>query len=307
MNRWESKIWGGLLAVMAAILFSTKAIFVKLAYQYEVDAVGLLMLRMTFSLPFFLVVGWLEIRKTVNPFQGRPKLFWKVAAMGVMGYYMASFLDLLGLQFIDASLERVILYSYPTVVVLLNYFIFKEKITSLQLLAIGLAYAGIFISFWGNIHLEQESDILHGGVLILMSAIAFAIYIVGTGKLSPSLGSKTYNSIAMIMASVAILIHNGILHGFNVLDFEKEVYILALCISILSTVLPSYIMVEGIRIIGANNGSIIGSIGPISTIILAVIFLEEHINLQQGIGSIVVILSVLLLLLGKRIRRAEKV
>ena len=299
MVQTQSKLWGGILALLGSVLFSTKAIFVKLAYQYDVDAVSLLMLRMAFSLPFFIVIGIIALRQ-MYPGGERPSFsLWKIALLGMTGYYVASYFDLEGLRFIDASLERIILFTYPTIVVLMNLFIYKERLSFIQSTAILIAYVGIVISFWGNLNVTDQELTIKGGVLVFISSIAYSAYLVGTGQVAPKVGSRIYNSIAMTFAALAIITHNFILHGFNLFDFHPAVYTYALLISIVSTVLPSYIIVEGIRIIGANNSSIIGSVGPISTITLAVIFLGEQINPTQALGSVIVILGVLLILLRK--------
>jgi len=290
---------GGIYALCGAILFSSKAVLVKLAYQYDVDTVSLLMLRMLFSLPFFLVIGWISIRQAPDKAQTLVQHKWKVIILGLLGYYIASYLDLEGLHYIDASLERIILFIYPTLVVILSFMIYKIRIKRIQIAAILITYVGIIVAFRGNISGVDLTHTYRGAGLVLLSASSYSIYLVGTGDLSGRIGTKVYNSAAMAIAAIAIITHNHVIHGFNLLSFEREVYGYALLISILATVIPSYLIVEGIRIIGANNSSIIGSIGPVSTIIMAVILLGEQISLMQGIGSIIVILGVLLILYSK--------
>lgn len=285
--------------MMGAIMFSTKAVLVKLAYQYDIDAVSLLMLRMLFSLPFFLIIGLMTLSKSKSSQVNLKKNKWKVAILGLLGYYIASYLDLEGLRYIDASLERIILFIYPTLVIIFSYLIYKIPIKHIQIVAIVMTYVGIIIAYRANMDVSQSEEVVTGASYVLGSAVAYSLYLVGTGNLSLKLGTKVYTSTSMSIAALAIILHNSLVNGFNLFDFESGVYFYALLISIISTVIPSYLIVEGIRRIGPNNSSIIGSIGPISTITLAVIFLGEEISLVQGLGSVIVIVGVVLVILSK--------
>ncbi len=285
--------------MMGAIMFSTKAVLVKLAYQYDIDAVSLLMLRMLFSLPFFLIIGLMTLSKSKSSQVNLKKNKWKVAILGLLGYYIASYLDLEGLRYIDASLERIILFIYPTLVIIFSYLIYKIPIKHIQIVAIVMTYVGIIIAYRANMDVSQGEEVVTGASYVLGSAVAYSLYLVGTGDLSLKLGTKVYTSTSMSIAALAIILHNSLVNGFNLFDFESVVYFYALLISIISTVIPSYLIVEGIRRIGPNNSSIIGSIGPISTITLAVIFLGEEISLVQALGSVIVIVGVVLVILSK--------
>ncbi len=297
---------GGILACCGAILFSTKAIFVKLAYNYEVDAVSLLMLRMLFSLPVFLLVGMLALNRRPEKWHILKGHFRLVIFLGILGYYIASYFDLEGLTYIDASLERIILFIYPTLVILLNLVFRKLIPNKIQISSVIITYVGIIIAFRGNLMINDQQLVLKGGLLVLISAFTYSLYLVGTGKLAGTVGTQIYNSFAMTAASIAIIVHNSLIHGFNLLSFVPEVYGYALLISFFSTIIPSYLIVEGIRLIGANNSSIIGSVGPISTIILAVIFLGEALTGIQIIGSLIVIIGVLLTLVSSRKETVHK-
>ena len=291
---------GGLLALAGAILFSTKAIFVKLAYEYEVDSVSLLMLRMLFSLPVFVFVGILALKKQPGKKDILQQHYKSIILLGVLGYYIASYFDLEGLQYIDASLERIILFIYPTIVILLNLIFRKLIPNKIQIGSVFITYIGIVLAFRGNLMINDPQLVMKGGMLVLISALTYSLYLVGTGKLAGTVGTRIYNSLAMTAASIAIIIHNSLIHGFNLLSFESQVYGYALLISLFSTIIPSYLIVEGIRIIGSNNSSIIGSVGPVSTIILAVVFLGETLTGIQIIGSAIVIFGVLLILLSSK-------
>lgn len=295
----NTKLVGGLIAMIGAILFSTKAVLVKLAYQHDIDAVSLLMLRMLFSLPIFVIIGLASLKNDETSQVNLKENIWKVTILGLLGYYLASYLDLSGLKYIDASLERIILFIYPTLVVMLSYLIYRIPISRIQVVAIIITYIGIIIAFRANLTVSQGPEVDTGALFVLGSAISYSLYLVGTGDLSVKLGTKVYTSISMSIAAFAIIIHNCIVNGFNLFDFVPQVYVYALMISVISTIIPSYLIVEGIRRVGASNSSIIGSIGPISTIILAIIFLDEKISLIQGLGSLVVILGVILVIVYK--------
>lgn len=292
----SKNLWGSILSFLGAIIFSTKAIFVKLAYQYEVDSVSLVMLRMLFALPFFLFIAWTGLKDNREAMVVLKASKWSLFFMGILGYYIASLCDLEGLKYIDASLERVILFVYPTLVVLLSYFFFQKKINKTQRLAILFSYIGIGIALGGNIEINSSDQVFKGALFIIISAITYAIYLVGSGEIAPKIGTRIYNSVAMTIACMAIIIHSLLQHGFNLLDFEWQVYMYAFIIGVFTTVVPSYMIVEGIRLIGANKSSIIGTIGPISTIVLASIVLDESINSVQLLGSIIVVLSVFLVI-----------
>ncbi len=303
----NTKLIGGLIAMIGAILFSTKAVLVKLAYQYDIDAVSLLMLRMLFSLPVFLIIGLTALRRDTSGQANLKDNLWKVTVLGLFGYYLASYLDLSGLKYIDASLERIILFIYPTLVVMLSYIIYKIPIRRIQVVAIIITYIGIIIAFRANLDVSKSSEVVTGALFVLGSAVSYSLYLVGTGDLSVKLGTKVYTSISMSIAAFAIIIHNSIVNGFNLMEFVPQVYVYALMISIFSTIIPSYLIVEGIRRVGASNSSIIGSIGPISTIILAIVFLDEKISLIQGLGSVVVIIGVILVIVNKEASTNEEI
>ena len=298
-------IKGVIFALGGALLFATKAIFVKLAYNYDVDSVSLLTLRMLISLPFFLAIGWYAIRDDRKAWSGILNHKWKIAAFGILGYYVASFFDLEGLQYIDASLERIILFTYPTLVLLFNYLFKFEQPSRVQVVAIFITYIGIFLAFFGNLHVNEIESVLVGGGLVVIAAVTYALYIVGTGRLTKIVDSKMYNSFAMTAAALAIISHNLISNGFNLFSFAPQVYWYAMLISIFSTVIPSYLIVEGIKIIGGNRTSIIGSIGPIATIIMAIIILQEVIVLEQWIGTIIVVCGIMLVLRKRRPKPEE--
>ena len=292
---------GAALAFTGAILFSTKAVIVKLAYRYEVDSISLLALRMLFSLPFFLAVAFLSRQQKQNrrlPIGRRDGL--RILLLGVLGYYLASLFDFIGLKYITASLERLILFVYPTLVLLIGAVVYREPISRRQLGALLLTYLGIAIAFSEGLYLSGDQNFVLGAALIFSGALAYAAYIVGSGRLLPRIGTLRFTSLAMTASAAAVLAHHGIAYRWQLFGFPPEVYGLAALMALIATVLPSFLLSEGIRLIGSGNASIIGSVGPISTIVLAYFFLGERLGWLQWAGTALVISGVLVITLQKR-------
>ena len=302
----NSYLFAAIITVIGAILFSTKAVLIKLAYQHPIDSLSLLSLRMLFSLPFF--IGMLLFRKSTaldSPIQAKDWL--KMAAIGISGFYCASYLDFIGLQYISASLERMVLYIYPTLVLIISAIFFQKKITKIQYVALFLSYVGVAIIFSGKISTVGNSNPMLGAFFVFFAALTYAIFIVGSGQLLPRIGTRRFTSYSMIAAAIAVIVHNTIANGFDLLKYPLEIYGIVLFMAIFATVLPTFLIAEGIRIFGANNSSIIGTIGPVSTIVLAYIFLGERLYLMQMLGTLFVISGVLLITLNKHSeKRVEK-
>lgn len=290
------------MVLISAICFSGKAILIKLAYRYQIDSVTLLTLRMLFSLPFFVLNAWLGQQRTQH--LPATALSWRdglaIAGLGLAGYYFASLFDFLGLQYVSAGLERLILYLYPTMVLLLGVFWLKKRITRNQYLALGLTYLGILLALLDRSQLQQHTNLWLGSSLIFISALAYSVYMVGSGTYIKRLGSLRYTSYAMITATAAIVLHFLLTRPMTDLwAYPAPVYGLTLIMAIFSTVLPTLLVSEGIRIIGAGNTSIIGSIGPVATIGLGYLFLGEGFGGWQLLGTITVIAGVLWISLKK--------
>ncbi|MEP2023720.1 MAG: DMT family transporter [Reichenbachiella sp.] len=285
----KSRVIGIVLALLGVVLFSAKAVMVKLAYQYDVDAVSLLLLRMLFALPFYAVIAL--VKRPKDPKVMHSNIYLWILGLGVVGYYLASLFDFLGLQFIKASLERIILFVYPTIVLLISRIFFKKRITKRQLLAIVLTYLGIVLAFSLEFSLKSE-DLFIGCGLIFLSALTYASYIAGSGWLIPKIGATVFTSYAMIVSCICVLIHYAIVGDFELANYSFEVYVLALFMAILSTVIPSYLVSYSIKMIGAPSFAIVASFGPISTILLAHVFLSESMHWAQWIGTFLVIIGV---------------
>lgn len=293
------RLFGVLLVLLAALGFSTKAIFVKLAYRYGIDSISLLALRMIFSLPFFLLMAWWVWRS-----QTSARLTfgdWKlVVAMGIAGYYLSSLLDFLGLQYISAGLERLILFLYPTFVLLLSALFFKQHMSRRDGLALLISYAGIGFVFSHDVSSGQK-NILLGSLLVLASALTYAIYFIGSGRIVGKIGSLRYSAYATIVSCIAVLLHFALARDITSLQQPTEVYVLSLVMALFSTVLPVYFLSEGIRRIGSSHASMIGFIGPVLTIFLGTIFLGEQIGATQIIGMLLVLAGVLVISLRPKV------
>jgi drug/metabolite transporter (DMT)-like permease len=282
---------------LGAVCFSTKAILVKLAYRdTAVDALTLLAWRMIFSLPFFVGAALFSSSKTDNVKFTTAQWVY-IALIGCLGYYVSSLLDFLGLQYVSAGIERLILFIYPTLVLLMSSLIFKEKIRPVQWLALVITYLGLAIAFLGEIDFSspQKKNFLLGSVLIFICAFTYAAYIVGSGRLIPKVGASKFNSYAMSFASVGVLLHFAFLGNVSLLYLPAPVYVYSFLMAIFSTVIPSYLITAAINRIGSDNAAIVGSVGPISTIVLAYFFLSEQITSWQLVGTALILVGVLVI------------
>lgn len=293
----QTKSFAILIGAIGVVFFSAKAVIVKLAYQYGIGPVELLLFRMLFSLPFYLVIAF--IKRPVDPASINKKDYLWILFFGFVGYYLASYFDFLGLQLIKASLERIILFIYPTLVLILSRVFLKKKITKIQVIAILITYLGIIITFWQELEVTGDEALL-GGALVFISALTYATYLTGSGWLIPKFGATAFTSYAMIVSCSSIIIHYLLFEQTDLSAYPLEVYGLAFLMAVISTVIPSYLVSAAIKQLGAPNFSIIGSLGPISTIILANIFLDERMTVLQVIGTLIVIGGIVTISLNKR-------
>lgn len=282
--------------MLGAILFSTKAILVKLAFgATHTDALTLLTLRMVFSLPFYAGVALFVSSQKNNVRMTRPQ--WAlVLLLGVLGYYVSSLLDFIGLQYVSAGLERLILFLYPSFVVFINAIFFRQRISGIQKWALLLTYLGIGIAYAGELIIDTSRQGLYfGSFLVFLCAVTYSIYIAGSGKIIPLVGANKFTAYAMLAATVGIFGHFALVGQGELLVSGKALWGYGLGLAIFSTVLPSFLISQGLKRIGANNVAIISGVGPISTIAQAHFFLHEPIFLAQIGGTILVVFGVLLL------------
>ncbi len=287
------KFWFGvLIGVLGVVLFSSKAVMVKIAYNYNIDAITMLLLRMLFAFPFYVVIAYLYRNKKQKVKTTKKDYVW-VFIFGFVGYYLASFFDFVGLAYIKASLERIILFVYPTMVIVLNRVFFKKPITKTQTLAIILSYLGVVFAFSDEVDISGNNVYL-GGVFILLSAITYASYLVGSGWLIPKFGVVKFTAYAMLISCFCVFVHFSIIGESNLFNLPWQVYLLGFLIAIFATVIPSFMVSASIKIISSSNFAIIAGIGPISTIILATLFLNEQLTLFQFFGSLLVIIGIVI-------------
>ena len=296
---------GVVFALLAAVGFSAKAILVKLAFVDSVDAVTLLALRMAFSVPFFVGVAIWVRRQHAAPLSRHD--WWLVLGLGFVGYYLSSFLDFLGLQYVSAGLERMILFLYPTMTVLLTALIYRRAIGIGTVAAMALSYAGIALVFLHDmgmheVTLNRGGTVLLGGALVFASTMSYAIYLVGAGHVIERIGALRFTAYAMVVASIVSLLQFAVTHPLHALILPPRVYQLSIAMAIFSTVLPVFLLSYAIRRIGSGNTSLIGSIGPVSTIFMAYLFLHETVSLAQIAGSLLVLGGVLIVSMNSRRR-----
>ena len=286
----SSKGLGVLYGVLGVVLFSSKAVMVKLAYGYQVDTLDLLLFRMLFSLPFYIFILFLIRRKTTNTTIKIKDYAW-LFVFGFVGYYLASYFDFLGLNYIKAGLERIILFVYPTIVVFLSWLAFKQRITKVQTIAILITYLGVLITFWDELDLGGN-EVLVGGFLVLLSAITYASYLVGSGWLIPKFGVLRFTCYAMIVSTLCIVVHYLFAGDWGLMGYPWQAYAYGVAMAIFATLIPSFLVSAAIERLGASNFSILGSLGPVSTILLAYVFLDEKLTDWQLAGMSIVIFGV---------------
>ena len=294
--------WAGpVCAVLGVLGFSFKAILVKLAYVHGfVDATTLLALRMIYSAPMFAAMAWWAGRQAgARALEYRDWL--ALACLGFIGYYLSSLLDFIGLQYIGVSLERLILFIYPTIVVVLSAMFLRRPITRRALAALVLCYGGIALAFVHDVRATGDrAGTLLGGGLVFASAFTYAAYIVGSTRFIARLGSLRFVAFAMLVSTAFILVQFTLTRPVAALAAPAPIHWISLAMAVFSTVLPTWLVAEAIRRLGPNTASLIGSLGPVFTIGLGVVILGEQINTLQLIGAALVLAGVALVTLKAR-------
>jgi len=288
----SQQMLGLLLAIGAALGFSAKAIFIKLAYNYNVDAITLLMFRMAFALPFFMVIAIIEERKAVAPVGLRNMLM--ITLLGLIGYYLSSLLDFIGLQYITAGLERLILFIYPTIVVIISALFLGKRIKKEALIALALSYIGIAFAMYHDVQLSGEHA-LFGSALIFGATLTYSLFLVGSGEVIPKVGARRFTAYAMIVSCFVIILQFILLRDVSDLQQAMPVYAYGFAMALFSTVIPAFLLAAAIQRIGAGNTSIIGILGPVATIAMAALVLNEPASLMQMIGAFFVIAGIFVL------------
>jgi drug/metabolite transporter (DMT)-like permease len=277
---------GLLMAAAGSIAFSGKAIIVKLAYRHGVDAVTLLMFRMLFALPMFLLMAWWAGR-------GQPRLarrdWWGIWGLGFCGYYLASFLDFWGLEYISASFERLILYLNPTLVLVLGWLLYGRKISLRQGVGMAISYAGVLLVFGHEAALDGKNAAL-GASLVLASAISYALYLTFSGQMVQRLGSLRLAGWATSVACLFCIAQFVWLRPLSAAQVAEPVLWLSLLNATACTAVPVLLVMMAIERIGAGLAAQTGMIGPMSTLLMGVVFLGEPLNMWI-VGGTALVLS----------------
>ena len=281
---------GLLMAAIGSIAFSGKAIIVKLAYRHGVDAVTLVMYRMLFALPLFAGMAWWAGR-------GRPALSRRdllgVLWLGFTGYYLASFLDFAGLQYISASFERLILYLNPTLVLLLGWVIYRRRITAWQAAGMAISYAGALLVFGHEVTLGQTRAAAWGTLLVFLSAVSYAVYLVASGEFVKRLGSLRLVGLATSVACLLCIAQFLVLRPVSgVFELAPQVIWLSVLNATLCTAVPVLSVMMAIERIGAPMAAQTGMVGPMSTILMGVVILGEPFTAWTAAGTVLVITGI---------------
>jgi drug/metabolite transporter (DMT)-like permease len=292
------RAWGIVLALVGVLAFSVRPILIKLAYAYVTDPVTLIALRMVFSLPFFLAMAlWARRDKARAPLARRD--LWAVFFLGFLGYYLASFLDFLGLQYISAGIGRLMLFLYPTITVLLSALFLGKFVSRRDIVALTICYAGLALVLSKGFSGENRHLML-GALLILGSAVCYAVYLVSSSQVVARIGSVRFTAYATGVASLLCILQFLLLRPLSALQLPPQVYGLAIAMALGCTVLPVFVTAEALRRIGANQVAIIGAAGPVTTIFLGWVGLEERMTLQQIVGAVLVLGGVMLVTIRPR-------
>jgi drug/metabolite transporter (DMT)-like permease len=286
--RFSTLTTGLIMAMAGSIAFSGKAIIVKLAYRHDVDAVTLLMYRMLFALPFFLLMAWWAGR-------GKPRIAGRdwlgILGLGFSGYYLASFLDFWGLEYISASLERLILYLNPTLVLVLGWLLYGRKISHRQGVGMFISYAGVMLVFGHEAALDG-SNAVWGALLVLGSAISYALYLSYSGEMVQRLGSLRLAGWATSVACLFCIGQFLLLRPLTSAQVAEPVIWLSLLNATACTAVPVLLVMMAIERIGSGLTAQTGMIGPMSTLLMGVLILGEPFNLWIVAGTVLVLSGV---------------
>ena len=285
-----------MFALVGVLAFSFRPILIKLSYAaHPVSPVTLLFLRMALSLPFFLAIAW-WLRKAEPRLTARDWL--AVTGLGFVGYYAASFLDFIGLQWVGAGVGRLILYLFPTLVVLLSFLFLGKKPGVREVLALVLSYAGIAFVLSNQITGEDRLFAL-GAVLVFASALCYAVYLVAGSQMVKRIGSMRFTAYSTAAATVPAVLQFVVLEPMSALDLPTQVWGYAVVLATVSTVLPLFFQAEALNRIGANHFALIGAVGPVSVAVTSALGLDEPFTWVQALGGLLVILGVLLVSLKR--------
>lgn len=292
-NKFGGFYIGFFLAVVGTALFSLKSIFIKLAYAEGLDTDAVLMLRMAIALPIYLAILAYLFNTQETPKNLNSKWI-KITFLGFIGYYLSSWFDLKGLEMITAQLERLTLFTYPIMVAILGALFFKTPLTRTIIMSLIVTYAGLWIVFYQELHVSGENVVL-GTFLVAMAALSFSFYVLFGKKEIKEIGSVWFTGLAMSVSSFFVLIHFAVFNDFSHLVVTNMAWVWLFLLATISTVVPSFMISEAINRIGPAQTGIIGSLGPIMTMGLAIWILLEPFTAWHALGMISVIGGVSLL------------
>ena len=295
-KHWSPQRLGVTFAILAALGFSFKAILVKLAYgvpqPVPVDAATLLSLRMLFALPVF---AWVAVQSMRSGPPLTRREWAAIAVLGMLGYYGASIFDFIGLQYISAGLERLILFTYPTLTLLIGVLFMGKAIRLREVGALLLSYAGIGLAFVHDLQFGGNSRlVIIGGLFVFASSLSYALYLSGSAPMIHRLGAARFTALAALASTVSTLLHFQLTQPVSALSQPTAVYAYAVAMALFSTVLPVFMLSAAIRYIGSTTAALIGTLGPVLTIVFSWWLLGEPISLAQMAGTGLVLAGVLL-------------
>lgn len=273
------------IVAASALFFCSKAVFVKLAYRYGMDAVTVLALRMALALPFFLVGGWLEAKANPRPMAVKDMLH--IAILGFFGWYLSSMVNFEGLRHVSVGLERMILYTYPSFVVLGSVLLLGKSLRWGVVLAMLVSYLGIVIGYHAEASVSATDKTLLGAALVLASAVSYAVFVLFSGEMIARIGAVRFTSWVVGFSGMYVLIHFVVTHpAGTLLRLPAGAYGCGVALAIFGTVIPSYLFGIGLRRAGAQAFAVIGMVGPLGTVALAWFILGESVNLTQMLGLV---------------------
>ncbi|WP_434624650.1 DMT family transporter [Azospirillum sp. B2RO_4] len=286
------------LAVAGVIAFSLRPVIIKLAYRYNVDPVTLIMLRMVFALPFFLAMAlWSGVKKGERaPIAGRDLAL--TIGLGITGYYAASFCDFLGLRYVSAGMGRLLLFLYPTIVVVLSALFLGKRIGLREVVALVVSYAGVALVVWSEVG-TGHPDFMTGAGLVFMGAFLYSIYLVGSSRVVQRIGSMRFTAYAMTAACLCCILQFLLLRPLSALDLPPAVFGLSVVMSVVCTVLPVLMTAEALRRVGPNLVALSGAIGPVAAAVFGYLALAEPMGWLQLAGAALTVAGVMIISLWR--------
>lgn len=286
------RVWGIFFALAGTIAFAFRPVLIKMGYgAHPVSATTLLFLRMTLSLPFFLAMAWWM--RDGSPISRGDWL--GILGLGFLGYYLASLLDFLGLQYVSAGVGRLIMFLYPTLVVILTAVFLSRPPTRRELAALALTYVGIALVLSGQVAGGPESRAFaFGALLIFAAAMCYAVYLVTGSQLVRRVGSMRFTAYTMIVSTVPAVVQFAVLEPASALELPARIWWIVIVLATACTALPTLLVAEALKRIGANHFALIGALGPVTSVVADVLLLDGALSLLQALGGALVILGVLL-------------